>query len=553
MLKPESLDYANAVKLMPVQTPLEKAAVAFLEKEDYYQDGAQYVGPPAAVGDTDGQKYIEQSFVALAKLGELARRYVAGTVGQEPGFETVDPVIAYETNEAGEEVERASEIKQIADTVLGEWFDREKMSETLELFTARLCSVLSGYFHYGVPPGYVQDVQDTDGNILTGLQLGSFEEAAELIYCESPAPGTAFIYTDPSTRQEYGIYSYSEEYGEGTEKKTRQCLEISWCPTRDEAGKKLDVVLTQVLILKNDNSAPQQFTLDTGGIPLVVGASFHPLVFAALVSKANIGLNNVINSISTMVKINADVAGFPQETHTDIEPPVEDTGKKDEAGQPVYEDAEVVTGPRAAPFYMSVVDETVDAQGRIVRTARSGNVQWREPVSSAPLLEVLRFFIRALYESANQAHVLELLSPDSSGIARVEARADFARALLKIARKVEGTLRDLFRGVRCLAAYLGNDSRLEQFKELRDNVTAHPNSGPLTPDEKRLIKELVDSELLSHELGMTMLGVEDVEANKDQLAKERYERDFGEPRAALQQSAPPTPPQPEEEPEEEAA
>jgi hypothetical protein len=530
---PTILDYANAIKMLPVQDDLEKAAFVFLESEDYFQSGKQYIGPQAATGDTEGKKYIEQSFVALAKLGELARRYVSGAVGQEPSFETVDDVVVAVGIPAPNEVEpKASEAKSAADMALGAWWDAEKMAETTELFTARLCSMLSAYFHYGVPPGLVRDVEGTDGAIQSAIQADGFEDALNLIYCESPKPGTATIYTDPETREKYGMYSYSEQKKVGTETKTINCLEISWCPRRDETGAKVpdENLLTRVLILKSDDSAPQQFALETGGVPLVVGATFHPLVFAALASKCNISLNNAINAVSTMVKINADVAGFPEKNHLDIDPPVINTGRIDEeTGVTIYEDVEVVTGPRTAPFHMSVVDESNNEQGRVVKSARSGTIIYRAPVSSEPLLEVIRFYMRALYESANQAHVLELLSPDSSGVARVEARADFARALLKIARKVEGSLREVFRGVRCLAAYVGNDARLEQFKSLRDNVTCHPNSGPLTPDEKRLILEMVAAEVISRELAMVMMGVEDVEAEMQKIQNERNLRDFGEP------------------------
>lgn len=519
MLIPETLDYAAATKLLPTLTPLEIAATAFLENEDYFQNGTQYIGPQAAPGDPVGKQYIEQSFVALAKLGELTRRYVAGTVGQEPSFEVIEPDTAPDA--------KPSELKAEVDSAMGAWFDNELVAETTELFAGRLCATLGAYYHFGVPPGLLQNATMDDGSVQTIVQANDFADALDFIYCEAPATGTAATYTDADTRQEYGVYSYSETIGT----KVVKCLEVSWCAKRDENGEPLPVPLTHVLILKDDKSAPRQFTIDTGGVPLVVGATFHPLVFAALASRCNISLNNAINAVCTMVKINADVAGFPEKNHVDIYPPTEDSGRKDDTGKPIEIAVDAVTGPRTAPFHMSVVDESVNQDNQVVSSARSGTIIYRPPVSSGPLLEVARFYLRALYESANQAHVLEVLSPDSSGVARVEARADFARALLKIARKVEGAQRDLLRGVRCFAAYLGNDPRLEAMKAMRDNVTAHPHSGPLTADEKRLVLEMVAAEVISHELAATMLGIEDVAAELAKIAAERNLRDFGEPGA----------------------
>ncbi len=521
----ETLDYEKTAALLPKLSDSENAAVLFLESENYYQKGKQYVGPPAAMDDLEGQRYIEQSFVPLAKLGELTRRYVAGAVGQEPAFETVDEKPITEGAAQGEAA-KPSQAKQLADSSVGAWWDNERMAETLEVFTSRLVSSNRAYFHYGVPPGFVRDFTDAAGSVVSAINAADFQDALELIYCEVPDAGTAFVYTDSSIRQKYGIYSYAEpDPADST--KTIKCIEVSWCPTRDADGNKIEPVLTQVRILKDDKSAPQSFVLDTGGVPLVVEAKFHPLVFSPVASDANIRLNNVINSDCTMVKINTDVAGFPEKNHVDIATPVIDTGRKDDSGKPIYEDADAMTGPRTAPFHMSVVDESKDDKGSVTRSARGGTIIYRNPVSSDPLLEVIRFFLRELYTAANQAHVLEALSPDSSGVARIEARADFARALLKIARKVEGSLRDVLRGVRCLAAYVAQE-QLEEMKALRDNVTCHPNSGPLSPDEKRLILEEVAAEVISRKLAMTMLGVEDLDAELNKIQEERNLRDFGE-------------------------
>lgn len=98
----------------------------------------------------------------------------------------------------------------------------------------------------------------------------------------------------------------------------------------------------------------------------------------------------------------------------------------------------------------------------------------------------------------------------ASAVSRVQARADYLNSLLLTKTELDAALRWLLETALAMASYFaGLPGR---YSDLRIFASCKVDTGPLTPEERRVIIEEYQAGQRSRESTMYLLGVEDVDA-----------------------------------------
>jgi hypothetical protein len=530
---PASLTFAQAKKYLPKPARawnFERETSDLIEADDFWQCARRYVGPMPAPGPgfDAAMEVLRKSFAPVLKLREVLRRHIRGVGGREPQFEIVlsdddgKPLLLQKKRRKREDYESTrtsiEALADEADDVQGDVWDERGEHDLVLSFLRRLRATGAAYLRYDVPPGLlVKGIDRETGEETFGIDTendaASWRDAYRLLYLDLVPRGAAYIHTDKATMRKTSFFTY-EEPKAATPEKTRKCIQISWL---EKATK-----LTNVRVLRDDGTS-DEWQLDTGGRLLVIEAEMERLLTPDLLR-----LQDIMCSQATMMKINGDVAGFPQTTAIDIAPPSKLVDDPTNPGEKKREAAPLPTGPRAFQLLYSYQDK--DAQGNPILddkgkpTLRSGTIQYREPVSSQPLRDDADWFEKQIYLAVNQEHIVARRSAAASAEMLVEMRADYADSLLETKPHFEKALREVLHARLCAAAYLAGDTAtLERFKAGRVRVDAQLNAGPLSQAERDEILNRYKEGLLSRQTTMVMLGTEDVDAEIEQINEEKRE------------------------------
>ena len=491
----ENLAYTGATKYLPslLQFDFERQVLDLIESGNFWQDAQRYVGPLPARGDVVGWTLLRKSFAPILKLRECLNRHVRGVIGREPQFESVAQL---------------KPLNEEADVVTGAvWYERGE-HKLARAIAKRLLATGKVYLRYDVPPGLIVEGTDREtGDATQGVDAANWQEAYGLTHVELCARGSAFVYVDPATMRKTAFYSYVE--GEANQK--TKCIQISWIENK----------ITRVRVVKS-NAASEDWSVDTGGNLLILEADLEAMITPDLLR-----LQDIVCSIATMMKINADVAGYPQTDAIDIARPVQrvpaPTETQPDATKAV--DAPVASGPRTMRAWYSEVAR--DKDGKVITgedgkpIMRSGSIQYRDPVSSQPLREDIEFLNTEIYSASNQRHIPARTSANASAEMLVEARADYADSLTETQPDLERLIQTLFKARLCMAAYLAGDSAtLAQFKAGYYRVALQLNTGPISVAEAQEIRARLDAGLISIETAMILLGVDDPDAERAKIAED---------------------------------
>lgn len=492
----ETLTYQSAARYLPqtMRADFYAEVLALIESSDFWQNAARYVGPLPAPGDVAGWQLLRKSFAPILKLRECLERHVGGVIGREPQFESVAESKALNVE---------------ADAVTGAiWYERGE-HKLARAIAKRLLATGKVYLRYDVPPGLIVEGTDREtGELTIGVAASTWADAYELTHVELCARGSAFVYVDPSTLRKTSFYSYVEEE---TNQKVK-CIQISWI---DENK------MTQIRVVRS-SGAPTNWEIDTGGNLLILEADLEPMITPDLLR-----LQDIVCSIATMLKINADVAGYPQSEMIDIARPVERVPAPTEADPNAVKlvPAAIATGPRTRQAWYSQM--ATDKDGKVMTgddgkpILRSGSIHYRDPVSSQPLRDDIEFLNTEIYSACNQRHISARTSANASAEMLIEARADYADSLLETKPDLERLLQTMFKARLCMAAHLAGDSAtLEQFKAGYYRVALQLNTGPISVADATEIRARRTDGLLSTETAMILLGIENPDAELDKIAEQ---------------------------------
>lgn len=488
---------SSADSILRAATPAYVKVNAMYVAGDHFQRGTQWIGPPLPPEQfAAAMASLLKSWVPVPVVEEMIDGHVAGVVGREPAFEML-LLRALLDGEEYSAVELAA--KAAIDSAIGDWWDKRGALSIIQEWTARLRYAERATLRLFVPPDLL--VEDGDSWKLSVPQgADSLQNALDSIYFEAPPVESAVVYQDRRSMRECGLYRYDEKTtaANGARAVTKKRAELVFV-TSEDREKGIEAGQTMLRIYE-DKTLLIEVRINLGGFNLMHEGR-APLLITEPV-KAN---QRALNMTNTMLPLNAAYAGFRKQDFVNVKPPTDpNTG----------EEIEMPSGPGQIGMWYSA--PYVDGDGKTQHYPPV--LITTEPVNSDSLRKDIEHYDRIIRRACKQEHTL-YSGGDVSAVALIQMRARFANDLLRTTPVVEAALRWLQPALWCFALYLADrESEIEAFlEEFRPLAQCKPYTGPLTPDEIRVLIELVKEGLMSRELAQVLFGVEDVQGEIDRL------------------------------------
>jgi hypothetical protein len=225
----------------------------------------------------------------------------------------------------------------------------------------------------------------------------------------------------------------------------------------------------------------------------------------------------LFNTTLTMRTRNVGVGGFPERTFLNAKPPSHFETDPDDSAKQIEVADDFKVGPGVTNF---VAGHTIEDDNGNIKGLTSATVTYRDPVKVDTFEATERAAYQNILEEARQLHRLIARDATASGESRIQARSDFITSLRDTKTQVDAAGRWILETALNLAAALSNESG--KFSSLRFRFDSQIDAGPLSPDERRLIREETEGPkpLRSVQNAMTLLGVEDPQAMIEEIASE---------------------------------
>jgi hypothetical protein len=220
----------------------------------------------------------------------------------------------------------------------------------------------------------------------------------------------------------------------------------------------------------------------------------------------------------TMLDRNAIQGGFLERVILNAEPPGE-----------WVSDPNSPNGKKFVPKPMQIgAGRTTFIGSRVVESNESGDppiilpadIRWKDPIKPDTFIATAAEHRHGIYEEASQLHALISGDATASAVSRVQARADFLDSLSKTKPQVDDAIRWLMEIALDHACFFAGIDRETEFGLIRASCDVQMSTGPLTPEERQAVMDMVEKEMLSLETAMQLLGVEDVDAERSRLSQE---------------------------------
>jgi hypothetical protein len=424
-----------------------------------------------------------KAFTPIPVLSSCVSRHTNGVVGHEPAF-------SFALKNPTEDPEPpAPEL----DSLIGAWWDSRNGHEILHEWVETLLVDTRAVLRLFVPADRLQ----TDENGQTFAAPANLEAALDDIYFEV-APGEAStVAIDPDSFQPLSVYRYQRN--EGTDANTGAATYYALSFVALDGATVFQV--------QREGKVVFQLPLDLDGELLMYEATRKPFLTEPVRAQ-----QRALDFLNSMIPRNGQYAGFRGRHLFGVQPPTRQNSAGDE------EMVAPVLGPGVVNLWQSTT--YTDDDGNQKTAPASMTIE--EPVDSSPLRADVEHNISNILESLDQGHIAITGDANASGVALVQKRAAFAQSLLKTKPKVEGAVRWLIRTALLLAAALSNDSGVTaQLKDLRVNAQAKMDTGPLTPDERRVIVEQLNAGVMDKDTALTMLGSDDIDAVRARIEEDR--------------------------------
>lgn len=463
---------------------------------DHWQKGYGYAGPLPHDSDAQGDYYrglLDAVFVTEDCVSDVVERRRNGLLGKEPGwaFETE------ETDAEGQDPDAPNERLDALNAVMAEWWDAGGVHGKLKDFADGLAVAGSPLLRLYVPYGRLQE----GANGERGIPAGTTAEAAlQMIAVAVLYPDQGVVYEDPATLRKLGVVAFDPEAltvtaGEGG---ALPEVELAYLQPDKPEADALTVIRT---IGGAEEAEPWEGDL-RGALP-VYQSHTRPLVSAGVRS------NQIdLNTTRTMAAINNHYAGFPSLHFVNVKPPTVRTGDGQGGTQEVPISG-MPTGAGQMGFFVSHTNQ--DGQ------ALNSQLHRVDPVDNSSLRESAREAREAIYRSAKQFHVLALTGAALSGDAMIQAQGEYLLDLLDKKAEVDRAGKWLLETAWAFAQALAG---VPTDKDIRCVFDCRVNAGPLPSSLRQRILEEYGAGVLSLETAMSLLGVDDTQAERDRIKEE---------------------------------
>jgi hypothetical protein len=457
---------------------------------DHWQQGAGWIGPMPTETSAEAVQIIAQiqrGFVSKNAIRETVLRHLAGVIGHEPRWSlSLRRALADGEEPTAEE----QELIQEAEALLREWWDWRGIHQIISRAVVNL--LLSGRAPLRL---FVPDANrdDETGDVPT-IPL---PDAVWYVWCEALSPAQATVFTDASTMADAGVYQYTPVDLAGVQQS--QVTELTYL---DDGGQ------TVLRVLQGSTEADTRLPLD-GGLLL------YEMEAEALIGEQVRQQQKLLNLARTMLARNVVVGGFLERVFLNAQMPGS-WSRDDSTGQETFTAEQPVIGPGTTNYAVGV--PVFDDAGNVTGYT-TPSVVYRDPVPVTTFEETSRSAYRGILEETRQVHAL--LSGDAapSGESRRQALFDFVLSLMDTASEVEEALRWLLETTLNFAAtFAGEPAR---FTGLRASVTCRIDAGPISEADMSALVDVVGARLMSRRTAMARLGVDDPDAEEQQIEQEQ--------------------------------
>jgi hypothetical protein len=455
---------------------------------DHWQDGEAWVGPRPKPNEPGGREVlaeIARQFVSTNVIREVVNRHRDGVISREPnwGFTVARPL---RDNEQATTAERA--LIDEAEAALTTWWDERSTHGTLQDVIAQALLADWCVLRLYLPPAYVSDQGVVE-------QVEDLSTALDRLWLDIPTANQALHYRDRRSMQRAGVYSYEEE--------GQKRAELTF----------VDGEATVVQIIgegEGDARIIEETRLPLGGRLI----TFEVRV-TALVTEQLRQLQRALNASITMMEHNVMLAGFVERVISNAEMPYDLVDDPANPGKQkrVYRPHQVGMGKTTSLIGLPIRDD----KGKITGYTNP-SVDWRQPVDVTTFVQTDEALYKRMLKETKQLHALISGDAAASGESRKQALTDFVSSLTTTAAAVNALTRWLLETVLALAAHLCG--RSGAFEGLRSTVNTRLYVGPLSSEDRKAIIEMYKEKLISRETAMSLLEVEDVDAELARLNAE---------------------------------
>lgn len=490
LLAGRSLPALGIALVAPPLAPDEVGDNQRLFDGDHWADGRFWVGPAPAPTDSGAATVlaeIKRALVSQNAVREVVNRHVAGVVGREPdwGLTVARPLRAGKTPTRAEQA-----LIDEAEALLVAWWDRRQVLKSIRQVAAALLIGQRATLRLFVPPGLLDDA----GRV----PAGDLAQSLDKLHVEALTARQAVTIVHAATQQRAAVYGYADAAG-------RPCAELSYLDTA-----------TGQTVLRVVTAAASTAT----ALPLAGQLLAHEVARDALISPQVRQQQLQLNLAKTMQGRNVVQGGFLERVILNAQMPgswVDDATAPN--GKRFVPDSAFQVGPGRTNFLVGTPIQGADGS---IAGYTNPSVSYRDPVPVDTFAATANDAYRAILQEVQQLHALISGDATASGESRKQARADFATSLLATKAEIDGLIRWLIETALAAASLFAGQAG--RYAGLRAVADCRLDTGPLSSLEQSEIVKQVDADLLSRETAMSRLGVEDVDAEEQRIAREKAAR-----------------------------
>jgi hypothetical protein len=484
----DTLDLKRVLELLKDASPDTISVNNAFYAGDHWQGGTAWVGPRPKDSDASAREVLDEiarQFVSTNVIREVVNRHRDGVVSREPswGYTVARPLKDKEQPTTTEQT-----LIDEAEAALTTWWDERGIHATLQEVIAQGLQAGRCVLRIYLPPAYVNDQGVVE-------RVDSLTTALDRIWLDVPAANQALHYRDRRSMQQVGMYAYTED--------DQERAELTFADGEE--------TVVQIIGEGEGNAR----IIEAIRLPLGGRLISFEIQLNVLVTEQVRQLQQALNMALTMMNHNVMLAGFVERVISNAEMPFDEVDDPARPGQKkrVYRPLQVGMGKTTILNGRPIRDEKKQISGYA-----NPNIQWRQPVDVTTFVATDDALYRRMLKEVKQLHALISGDAAASGESRKQALTDFVSSLTTTASAVNALTRWLLEAVLAFASYLCD--RPAAFEGLRSVVQTRLYVGPLSSEDRKAIIEMYKEKLISRETAMSLLEVEDVDAELARLNAE---------------------------------
>ena len=387
-------------------------------------------------------------------------------------------------------------LQQVHDieVAITQWWKDKRISEEITKAVENMLLTGKGGIRLFVPSGK-----------LVGKTVPTFPfpQILDFIYAEALTPDVATMVIDKTTMEEIYLHSYSA-YDVANAKSFRSSEMCYRDPSTNLTIIQLDS--------ENPNTPAVQIIVDMQGRNIFFEMSRPRIITDQVISQ-----QKLMNMAFTMMSRNVVTGGFLERVITNAELPETTVTDSTQPGGIRRIPEPIDMGPGKIANIKGVVVENEDGS----RSITTPGIHYKDPVDVQTFIETTRASYNTVLEDTYQTFAA---TGTDSLDTKIQARANFAASLVKTKVQVDNMVSWLVETtLQMCGTFSGNPTLFVPFHCISD---VRPDTGPLTPEERKVVIEQYKTGLMSREAAMILLGTDNAD---EEIAKIESEKQITTP------------------------